>query len=134
MGPRRCASRGSSPTWPPLCATQCAPRVPGSARRHLRSPPVPIPSSNTPSTCLPPSPCSQDPPCRFNRKGLKQNQNPAQLPRNFGLAGLVGGAVVDVVAAHDIVFAQVAADLHFDDLERRLAWVFKAVPLGGDDV
>src|SRR5215813_6547869 len=50
------------------------------------------------------------------------------------LTGLVGGAVVDIVAAHDIVLAQVAADLHFDDLERRLAWVFKAVPLGGDDV
>src|SRR6516165_9935281 len=47
------------------------------------------------------------------------------------LAGLVGGAVVDIVAAHDVVLAQVAADLHFDDLERRLAWVFKAVPLGG---
>src|SRR5262249_15617339 len=50
------------------------------------------------------------------------------------LTGLVGGAVVDIVAAHDIVLAQVAADLHFDDLERRLARVFEAVPLGGDAV
>src|SRR5262249_61663317 len=50
------------------------------------------------------------------------------------LAGLVGGAVVDVVAADDIVLAQVAADLHFDDLERGLAWVLQAVPLGGGDI
>jgi len=48
--------------------------------------PLPIPSSNTPSICLPPSPCSQDPPGRFNRNDLKQNPNPAQLPSNFGLA------------------------------------------------
>src|SRR5215510_4202260 len=100
MGRRRCASHGSSPTWPPSCATRCAPRVPGSARQHLRSQPVQIPSSNTPSTCLPPSPCSQESSRRFNRNGLKQNQNPVQLPRNFGLrraktgrivAGLAGG-------------------------------------------
>src|SRR5215831_18915773 len=85
MGRQQCASRGSSPTWPRLCATRCAPRVPGLARQHLHSPLVLIPSSNTPSTCLPPSPCSQDRPGRSNRNGLKQNQNPAQFPRNFGL-------------------------------------------------
>src|SRR5256885_7996634 len=37
------------------------------------------------------------------------------------LPGLVGGAVVDVVGADDIVLGEVAADLHLDDLEGGLA-------------
>ena len=43
---------------------------------------------------------------------------------------LEGSAPVDILEAHDVVLAQVAARLHLDDLERHLAGVGQAVAAG----
>ena len=47
---------------------------------------------------------------------------------------LVRLALVDVVLADDIVFAEIAADLHFDHFQRHLPRIFELVPLRRRDV
>ena len=42
--------------------------------------------------------------------------------------------MVDVVGAENIIFAEIAADLHLDQLERHLAGIFEAVPLRCNDI
>src|SRR5262245_65736082 len=47
---------------------------------------------------------------------------------------LLWRAVVDVLRPHDVVLAEVAANLHLDQLQGCLPGVLQAMPLGGDDV
>ena len=43
-------------------------------------------------------------------------------------------AIVHVVTADDIVFAEVDAELYFDDFQRHFAGIFEPVPYSGGDV
>ncbi len=86
-----------------------------------------------------PSPARPETPgCRYTRRRDQAlRAGGARRPRAArcqSLARLFWRPVIDVVGAHNVVLAQIAADLHFDQLERGLAGIFQAVPLGGDDV
>src|SRR5471030_3204104 len=49
-------------------------------------------------------------------------------------AAAASGALVDVLEAHDVVLAQVAAGLHFDQVQRHLAGIFQPVVHADRDI
>src|SRR5262245_50739680 len=68
------------------------------------------------------------------RPGAKCLPRPgAQMPPKK-LCCFTWGALVDVIGTHDVILAEVAADLYLDQLQLGLAGVLQAMPLGGDEV
>src|SRR3954465_3856947 len=58
----------------------------------------------------------------------------ATAPTMPHIVSVSGYSLVHVLGAHDVVFAQVGAGLHFDELQRDLPGVLEAMALAHADV